>query len=81
MAELRRTLEEVGYLKRGHVKPHQPKAAFNQILRLSQKRRSSALFLELAQKVSFEACMDPAFVKLKETLQKWFGICAWSKSR
>jgi hypothetical protein len=29
MAELKRTLEEAGYLERGHVKPHQPEAAFN----------------------------------------------------
>ena len=55
IAELKRTLEEAGYLTHGRMKPHHPKEAVNQILRLSHKRHSSALFLELAQRVSLEA--------------------------
>ncbi len=72
-AELKSTLEESGYLNHGVPKPHQPKEAFDHVLRLSNKKHSSALFLELAQQVSFEGCVDPAFLKLKLTLQKWFG--------
>jgi hypothetical protein len=72
-AELTRTLEHAGYLEPGHTKPHNPKDALDHVLRLSNKRHSSALFLELAQKVGFESCKDPAFLKLKATLQKWFA--------
>ena len=72
-SDLRRTLVEAGHLDAGQIKPHRPKDAFDLILPLSKKRRSSALFLELAQKVSFESCKDPSFLKLKVTLQKWFG--------
>jgi hypothetical protein len=72
-AELGKTLEEAGYLKRGDVKPRRPKDALDHVLPLSKKRHSSALFRELAHKVSLESCKDPAFLKLKATLQKWFG--------
>ena len=71
--ELRATLEQANYLIRSHAKPHRPKDALDHILRLSQKRHSSALFLELAQRVSFEQCKDPSFLKLKATLRNWFG--------
>jgi hypothetical protein len=71
--ELRRTLVEAGYLDAGQIKPHRPKDAFDLVLPLTNKRHSSALFLELAQKVSFENCKDPSFLKLKATLLNWFG--------
>jgi hypothetical protein len=35
--------------------------------------RSSALYEELASRVDFRKCSDPAFRLLWETLQRWFG--------
>ncbi len=36
------------------------------------KRRSAALFAELASKEGVERCVDPAFLRLRETLRSWF---------
>ncbi len=53
-------------------KPANPKAAMEQALRFVRKPRSSSLYRELAENVNFENCLDPAFLKLKACLQKWF---------
>jgi hypothetical protein len=39
---------------------------------LVRKGRSSAIFFELAQRVSVNRCIDPAFLKFKNTLRQWF---------
>lgn len=56
------------------IKPYRPKEALEQILRKVCKPRSSALYEELAKKVSLKHCTDNAFIKLKTTLQKWFAV-------
>jgi len=71
-AQLRAWLGEQGFLEPGHTKPARPKEALEAALRDSNKKRSSSLYLELATRVSFERCADPAFLKLKSTLQSWF---------
>jgi hypothetical protein len=53
-------------------KPARPKDAFSAALRHVRKRPSSALFRQLAERVSVERCSDPAFVKLKSLLRGWF---------
>ncbi|HEX6900052.1 MAG TPA: hypothetical protein VF789_10080 [Thermoanaerobaculia bacterium] len=35
--------------------------------------RSSSLYNQLARSVSLDRCVDDSFVKLRRTLQAWFG--------
>lgn len=43
---------------------------------MDQKRqpRSSSVYRQLSQFVSFTRCTDPAFADLKVTLQQWFPL-------
>ncbi len=70
---LRHWLQEQGFLAAGLVKPGRPKEAVQEALRLVRKARSSALYQDLAGVVSLEGCVDPAFVKLRLVLERWFG--------
>ncbi len=69
---LRAWLVEKLWLQPGEIKPARPKEALEAVLREVKRARSSAIYLELAQKVSFQKCTDPAFLKMKQTLQNWF---------
>ncbi len=69
---LRNWLIEQEYLQEGEAKPKRPKEAFEAALRESRTPRSSSLYLQLAQNVSFERCSDAAFLELKKILQDWF---------
>ncbi len=69
---LREWLLEQGDLLRGSQKPPDPKNAYLKALRTVRKRKSAALFLQLAERVSLDRCHDPAFLKLKSTLRGWF---------
>lgn len=69
---LRTWLVEKAWLQPGEIKPARPKEALEDVLREIRRARSSAIYLELAKKVSFQKCTDPAFLKMKETLQNWF---------
>jgi len=66
-------LRTQGYCTPRQMKPNRPKTALEQALRLARKGRSSAIFFELAKRVSVRRCSDPAFLKFKATLQQWFG--------
>lgn len=68
---LRTWLVEKVWLQPGEIKPARPKEALEDVLRQVRRARSSAIYLELAQKVSFQKCTDPAFLKLKHYLQDW----------
>lgn len=70
---LRAWLTAQGHLLAGQTKPQQPKKALEHALRIARKGRSSAIYLQLAQRVSIHRCTDPAFLKFKTTLQSWFG--------
>jgi hypothetical protein len=65
-------LQDGGFLQEGQIKPVRPKEAVERALRLAHRPRSSAIYLELAQRVSTSRCVDPAFLKLKRTLASWF---------
>ena len=65
-----------GYLAPRQTKPQRPKEAVEEALRLARKPRSSFLYQRLASKVTLAKCVDPAFVKLRATLQRWFGEMA-----
>lgn len=53
-------------------KPSRPKEAVEGVLRHVRKPRSSDIYFQIAQQVSFQHCSDPPFVKLKRVLQGWF---------
>lgn len=69
---LRTWLKKNGYLNEGEIKPSSPKEAMDEALRMVEKPRSSKLFRRIAEQVSLHRCQDPAFLKFKSTLQKWF---------
>jgi len=71
--KLRAWLQQAGYLRGGEAKPGRPKEALEKALRMARQPRSSMLYRRLAEKVSFRRCQDPAFVKLKNVLRRWFG--------
>lgn len=61
------------FWREGEVKPHEPKALLEAVLRQQRRPRSAAIFQELAQRLGLASCTDPAFVLLRETLARWFG--------
>ena len=69
---LRRWLTIEGWLKANDLKPQLPKECLHAALREVRRPVSASLFEKLAQSVSFARCIDPAFLKLKNTLTTWF---------
>jgi hypothetical protein len=70
---LRSWLVEEGLLKTGHIKPLRPKEAVEAALEFVRMRRTSAIYRQLATRVSFRRCIDPAFKKLCSLLCTWFS--------
>ena len=70
--DLREWLAEQGFWPAGAAKPPRPKEALQAVLRVTREPRSSALYGELAQRVSLARCSDPAFIKLRDLLIRWF---------
>jgi hypothetical protein len=54
-------------------KPNRPKESVEAALRAVRKPRSSSLYREIAEKVSFDRCTDPAFLRFRKLLKNWFG--------
>lgn len=73
---LREWLAEKGYWQPEDPKPAQPKVAFEAALREVRKPRSSAIYSDLARSVSLKGHTEPAFFRLTQTLQSWFGESA-----
>jgi len=71
---LRDWLKNNGFPEGGDGKPLRPKEAMEAVLWEVRKPRSSAIYKELATKVSFGRCSDISFLKLKTTLLKWFSL-------
>jgi hypothetical protein len=71
-AHLNEWLVGKNYLEQGRLKPNAPKEAMEVVLRKVKKPRSSSIYMQLAQRVGLQGCTDPAFQKLKATLQGWF---------
>lgn len=67
-----RWLRENGWIEQGDLKPGRPKEAFEAALRRTMKRRSSSLYLQIAQRVSLAKCEDKSFQDLTEVLRAWF---------
>jgi len=70
---LRDWLANSGYWHPDEAKPRQPKAAFEAALREVRKPRSSAIYSDLARSVGLKGHVEPAFFRLTQTLQRWFG--------
>ncbi len=70
---LREWLSDKGYFTERNVKPARPKEAMEAALKVVRLPRSSAIYEELATKVSFQRCTDLAFANFKTTLQAWFA--------
>jgi hypothetical protein len=70
---LREWLAKTGYWQPDQTKPRQPKPAFEAALREVCKPRSSAIYGDLARSVSLKGHTEPAFLRLTQALQKWFG--------
>ena len=70
--DLRRWLEENGYIGPGDLKPADPKESLHAALRVVRKRPSASVFRQLAERIGLYRCLDPAFLKFKSTLQRWF---------
>ncbi len=72
LSDLHSWLRREGFLTGSDIKPERPKEALQAILRTTRRRHSSALYGELARRVSLSKCADPAFSKLMSTLRGWF---------
>lgn len=71
-AVLRAKLEDKGFWQPNEVKPGRPKEAVEWALRQSKKGRSSAIYQQLAMKVTARGCTDQAFHTLRNALLRWF---------
>jgi hypothetical protein len=69
---LRIWLKERGWWNDADIKPSRPKEALEDALHKVRKPRSSSIYLQLAEKVSFARCSDDSFIKLRTRLQEWF---------
>ena len=70
---IREWITTKGYILDANGKPVRPKEALDAILRELAVPRSAALYEELASKLSLKRCADPAFVRLRTILHKWFS--------
>ena len=70
---VREWLQGRGFLFTATGKPVRPKEATEAVFRQRQVPRSSAAYESIARRVSLKRCEDAAFLRLKDTLQRWFG--------
>lgn len=70
--ELNVWLVQKGFLRTQSIKPHRPKEAMLAVLQETGTPRSASLFAKLAESVTLTKCEDPAFLKLRSTLVRWF---------
>ena len=67
-------LVDQNFLEPEQIKPVRPKEAMDEAIRQVNKAHSSAIFLQLAERVSLNRCQDKSFLKLKSILHNWFSI-------
>lgn len=70
--DLRQWLAAQGFWPEGQAKPTRPKEAVQAVLRVTGQPRSSALYGELAERVSLAKCTDQAFLKFRDLMRRWF---------
>jgi hypothetical protein len=69
---VREWLAGQGYDFDENQKPLRPKEAFERLMVVLNRPRSSALYEKVTGRISLARCVDPAFLRLKTTLQSWF---------
>lgn len=69
---LRAELENQGFWRQNQSKPDRPKEAVEWVLRQSKIGRSSAIYQNLAMRVTARGCTDQAFHILQNALLRWF---------
>jgi hypothetical protein len=69
---VREWLRTRGFMLTAEGKPGRPKEALHEALRHVRKQPSASLFAALAARAGLSRCIDPAFLKFKATLQRWF---------
>lgn len=55
-------------------KPVGPKEAMEMLLKELRRPRSASIYEKIARTISLKACTDPAFLRLRATLQLWFPM-------
>ena len=70
--DLKDYFHEQRSLRSGIRRLDRPKETFLQALRLAGVPRSAALYFDLSTKAPITECVDPAFLKLRTTLERWF---------
>jgi hypothetical protein len=73
--ELRARLVEEGLWEAGQPKPYELKAARDRAAKLGRTKSGRAAFANVFASVSSRAlgrCTEPGFLRLRETLQRWF---------
>jgi len=73
-SQLNEWLAGKGFLHQGQRKPIKPKEAVLEALRHCRTQYSPSIYYDLAARVSFERCIDPAFLKLRSILNEWFPL-------
>jgi len=69
---LREWLQQMELWPEGVLKPPDPKLALEATLRELRRPRSSAIYADLAKKVSLRNCRDRSFCRLVQILRNWF---------
>lgn len=69
---IRAWVSEAGFTVSNEGKPDRPKEAFEAVLRECQVPRSSAVYANIARRISIPRCTDPALKRLRDQLRTWF---------
>ena len=69
---LRESLQKQGLWLTDNPKPNNPKKTLQDVAYKNNKRRSSAIYGEIASKVSVKHCVDTEFQRLVAQLRAWF---------
>ncbi|MGE3725133.1 MAG: hypothetical protein AB7I41_06255 [Candidatus Sericytochromatia bacterium] len=70
--DLRSWLESQQLWTQNQAKPSDPKKALEKTLRFLRKPRSSSIYKNIAETVSFKHCSDTAFQRFCAILRRWF---------
>jgi hypothetical protein len=69
---IRQWVSVAGFTVSNEGKPDPPKEAFEAVLRECQVPRSSAVYANIAGRISIPRCTDPALKRLRDQLRAWF---------
>lgn len=71
---VREWLRGRGFAFEDNDKPTRPKEALEATLRELGVPRSSAVYKEIAERISLRRCNDQAFIRMREKLTEWFPV-------